>query len=218
MQHADALRRIGVKLVAVVGSEPDRAHAAADRMGAERGTADVGSVIEDEGIDAIHVCVPNSLHVAIARDAMAAGKHVVCEKPLATSIDDARELADRAQAAATVSVLCHNYRFYPMVAEMRSRVARGEVGRPHLVRGAYLQDWLLDADATSWRIDPIESGPSRAIADIGTHWIDLAETVLDRRLEAVMGAIGTVHTRRPDWHHVETFAHGGDGAKVDVRT
>jgi predicted dehydrogenase len=218
VQHADALRRIGVAIGAVVGSQPDRAEAAAARMGVERGTADLESVIADDTIDVLHVCVPNALHAPIVRAAIAAGKHVVCEKPLATSLEDALDLAARARAASTVSVLCHNYRFYPMAAEMRAQVASGVVGRPHLVRGAYLQDWLLDRGATSWRIDPTEGGPSRAVADIGTHWVDLAETVLDRRVESVMASVATVHARRPDWHHVASFQRGRDGTEVDVRT
>ena len=218
MQHADALRRIGVTIAAVVGSQPERARAAAARMDVERGTADLDSVIGDGSIDVIHVCVPNALHAPIVRAAVAAGKHLVCEKPLATSLEDALDLAARARAASTVSVLCHNYRFYPMAAEMRAQVGAGAVGRPHLVRGAYLQDWLLDRGATSWRIDPTEGGPSRAVADIGTHWVDLAETVLSRRLESVMASVATVHRRRPDWHHVASFERGGDGSDVDVRT
>lgn len=218
MQHADALRRIGVNVAAVVGSDEERARHAAARMAVERGTDDLESVIADGGIDVVHVCVPNSLHAPIARAVIAAGKHLVCEKPLATTLSDAVDLAERARTARTISVLCHNYRFYPMVAEMRAQVASGAIGRPHLVRGGYLQDWLLDAAATSWRVDPGEGGPSRAIADIGTHWVDLAETVLGRRLEAVMASMATIYLRRPDWHHVASFERGGNGSDVDVRT
>ena len=217
-QHVEALRRIGVPVRVLVGSEEGRARGAADRLGVERSGADVQAAIGDPEVDVVHVCVPNALHVPIVRAALDAGKHLVCEKPLATTAADALELARVARSASGRSVLCHNYRFYPMAAEMRARVARGDIGRPHLVRGGYLQDWLLAPDATSWRVDPAAGGPSRAVADIGTHWIDLAETVVGRHVEAVMAWIGTVHDRRPDPRHVESFGRAAGGELVEVHT
>ncbi len=217
-QHIDALRRLGVRVPVVVGSTPERAAMAAARLGIDHGSADPSAAIDDPAIDVVHVCVPNALHAPIVRAALDAGKHVVCEKPLTTSAAEAFDLAARARAASVVAVVCHNYRFYAMAAELRVRVARGELGRPHLVRGSYLQDWLLADDATSWRIDSRQGGASRAVADIGTHWVDLAETATGRRVEAVVASMGTVHPRRPDWGHVASFERGADHDWVDVDT
>jgi predicted dehydrogenase len=217
-QHVDALRRLGVEVTTLVGSSESRARAAASRLGVARGSASVDAILNDDSVDAVHVCVPNALHIGFVRAALDAGKHVICEKPLATSVADAVELARRAAASPLVTALCHNYRFYPMAAELRMRVASGALGRPHLVRGEYLQDWLLAPDSTSWRIDATEGGASRAVADIGTHWIDLAETVLGQRVDSVAAWIGTIHQRRPRPQHVASFERATTSEWVDVST
>jgi len=217
-QHVDALRRLNVHVAAVVGSDPARARAAASRLGVEHGMADLDSALAVPDVDVVHVTVPNAQHVPVVTAALAAGKHVICEKPLATSAEDAFALARCARQAAGMAFLCHNYRFYAMTAEFRSRMQRGDLGRIHLVRGAYLQDWLLDPRSTSWRVDPNEGGASRTVADIGTHWIDLAETVIGRRVEAVTARLGTVHASRPDWAHVSTFERTAKDGWVDIQT
>ncbi|HEX7195914.1 MAG TPA: Gfo/Idh/MocA family oxidoreductase [Candidatus Limnocylindria bacterium] len=219
-QHVEALRRIGVDVAVVVASAHDRARTAAEGLGVRRWTADWGSAVSDRGIDVVHVCVPNDLHRPVVLAALAAGKHVVCEKPLALDLAQGRELADAAGRSDRVAVLCHNYRFFPMVAELRLRVAAGVLGRVHSLRGAYLQDWLVSADATNWRIDAARGGRSRTIADIGTHWVDLAETVAQCRLEAVLAELATIHPRRPAHAHAQTFTASADAADdwVDVDT
>src|SRR3990170_4278479 len=124
------------------------------------------------------------------------------------NLAEGRELVDAAVRSGKVAVLCHNYRFFPMIAELRLRVASGSLGHIHAIRGAYLQDWLLSRETTNWRVDPARGGRSRAIADIGTHWIDLAEIVTQRPLAAVMVELSTVHPRRPPSGQVATFTSG----------
>jgi predicted dehydrogenase len=214
-QHVEALRRLpGIEPALVVGSSAERAAKAARSLGVDRSSGDWVAAVRDDAIDVVHVCVPNDLHVAVASAALEAGKHVVCEKPLATDYAAGRRLADAARRSDSVAVLCHNYRFYPMAAELRARVRSGELGTLHAVHGHYLQDWMLAPTSTNWRIDAARGGASRAVADIGTHWIDLAETVTGQRLEAVVAQIGIVHRQRPAYEGVETFASGdGHGAQ-----
>jgi predicted dehydrogenase len=218
-QHVEALRRIGVEVSLIAASEKARAVAAAERLGVESASGDWRRAVEDPSVDVVHVCVPNDLHHDVVLAALNAGKHVVCEKPLALDLGEAAVLAEAAGRSPHVAVVCHNYRFFPMVAELRLRIASGAVGEPHAVRGAYLQDWLLDAETTNWRIDQARGGRSRAIADIGSHWVDLAENVTQRHLEAVMADMATVHGRRPDFAHVGTFSAAvTDGSWVEVST
>lgn len=210
-QHVEALRRIpGVEVVAVAASRDERAASAAKALGVPRASGDWRAVVADDGVDVVHVCVPNDLHVDVASAALEAGKHVVCEKPLAVDVAGGSRLAELAARSDRVAVLCHNYRFYAMAAELRARVRDGSLGEIHAVHGHYLQDWLLSPTNTNWRIDPARGGASRAIADIGSHWVDLAETVTGRRLDAVVAQIAIVHARRPAYEGVETFS-GSDG-------
>jgi predicted dehydrogenase len=218
-QHIGALRRIGVDVAIVAASMESRAREAAETLDVRRWTGDWATAVSDPTVDVVHVCVPNDLHRPVVMAALEAGKHVVCEKPLGLDLAEVRELAIAAAGSDRVSVLCHNYRFFPMVAELRVQVAAGTLGRVHAIRGAYLQDWLLSADATNWRIDAARGGRSRTIADIGTHWVDLAESVADCRLEAVLADVATVHARRPSSAHSRTFSSESNATEwVDVDT
>jgi predicted dehydrogenase len=218
-QHVEALRRIGVDVAVIAASEDARARSAASRLGVRDSTGDWRRAAEDSSVDVVHVCLPNDLHRDVVLAAIDAGKHVVCEKPLAPDLGAAAALADAAGRTSQVAVLCQNYRFFAMVAELRLRIESGTVGQPHAVRGAYLQDWLLAPDTTNWRVDLARGGRSRAIADIGSHWVDLAENVTRRRLEAVMADVATVHARRPDYSHAGTFSGSvNDGRWIEVRT
>jgi predicted dehydrogenase len=220
-QHIDALRRIGVEVAVVAASSGATAATSASAAGVDRSTGDWHAAVADPAVDVVHVCVPNDLHGPVVLASLRAGKHVICEKPLAMDLAEADELVEAAETSDRVAVLCHNYRFFPMAAELRLRVAGGELGALHLVRGSYLQDWLLAPEATNWRIDPARGGRSRTIADIGTHVVDLAETVIQRRLVAVMAQTSTVHERRADYRHVRTFTapSSSDGAGwLPVRT
>ena len=222
-QHLEAVRRLGgVDVALVAASTPERAAELAARFAVPRSTGRWDEAVTDAEVDVIHVCVPNDLHHPVASAAIGAGKHVICEKPLARTVDEAQQLVRLAEDSHLVAVLCHNYRFFPMAAELRARVLAGELGTLHNVRGSYLQDWLLDETATNWRVDAVRGGVSRTIADIGSHWIDLAEFVTGRRLEAVTAQVSTVHGRRPDYSDRLTFASGTEapagGRWLDVAT
>ena len=197
VQHVEALRRIGsVDVSAVVASSADRERAAAEKLGVPGWSADYEDVLLDRSIDVVHFCVPNDLHLPVARAALRAGKHVVCEKPLALNSREAAVLTRLAELTDRVTVLVHNYRFFPMAAELRERVLAGELGPLHLIRGSYLQDWLLLPTDYNWRVDAVRGGSSRAIADIGSHWVDLAETVTGLRVKTVITELATIHPRR----------------------
>ncbi|HKY13437.1 MAG TPA: Gfo/Idh/MocA family oxidoreductase [Microthrixaceae bacterium] len=192
--HARALRRAGARLVGVAASSPDTTDDAVTRLGAERGFAAVDLATSPE-VDVIHICTPNHLHAPLARAALEAGKHVVCEKPLTTDPTVAAELlalVDRAGVVATVPFV---YRFYPMVREARARVAHGPLA-VRLVHGSYLQDWLSTEQDDNWRVDAELSGASRAFADIGSHWCDLVEFVTGDRLASVCAELVTAVPER----------------------
>lgn len=196
-QHVEAVRRLaGVRVEAVAASSGPRAQEAARRLGVPRWFADARALIDDDRIDVVHVCTPNEAHYEIAVAALEAGRHVVCEKPLARDGEQARNLAKVAARSPGLAVLCQNYRFYPMVIELRRRVACGDLGTVHSLRGHYLQDWLLHDTDTNWRLDSARAGRSRAVADIGSHWVDLAEVVTGRRVARVWADFQTVHARR----------------------
>lgn len=182
--HANAVRAAGGVVTRVAASSPQRSAAAAARLGALAPAATGEELIDAEDVDVVHICTPNSLHVPLARRALAAGKSVVCEKPLATTLDDARSLA--AAAGATVATVPFAYRFYPAVREARARVAAGDAGPLHLLHGAYLQDWQAGGAAAGWRGEESEGGAHRAFADIGVHWCDLVEFVSGHRITRLL--------------------------------
>jgi predicted dehydrogenase len=195
--HVDAVRRGGYgDVVALVGTDQARTEARARGLGIEQATTDLGAVLADERIDIVHVCTPNSSHVPIAQAVLDAGKDLVLEKPVATDLGSARALARQAAQQGRHAMVALTYRGYPMVAQAKARVARGELGALRLVQGAYLQDWLADENAMNWRVEQALSGPSRAVGDIGTHWLDLVEFVSGERVEAVIADMPTFITER----------------------
>jgi predicted dehydrogenase len=197
--HLDALSRLpGVRAVAVAGHDPARVEELAGTYGL-RGFGDWADLIADEEVEAIHDCSVNRLHFEVNLAALMADKHVLSEKPLAISFEQSAVLASAAAEASERGVLsgvCFNYRHYPMVAQAREMLASGEYGRPHFVRGQYLQDWLLLASDWNWRVEAAEAGDSRAAADIGTHWADLAQYVLDDPISEVLADLTVLHAKR----------------------
>jgi predicted dehydrogenase len=183
--HAHAARRAGARVVGVAASSPASAEEAAKRLGVERAFADAMALATDPEIDVVHVCTPNHRHGPLATAALAAGKHVVCEKPLALDAAEAWPLVAAAGDAGLVATVPFVYRFYALVREARARVASGGIGALRLVHGSYLQDWLATEQDDNWRVDPELGGGSRAFADIGSHWCDLVEFVSGDRLAAV---------------------------------
>lgn len=194
--HSSAARSAGATVAGIASSSAAAAGRAAVSLGIPRAYADPAELIADDGIDVVHICTPNSSHADYALAALAAGKHVVCEKPLATTVDDAALLARSAADAGVVATVPFVYRFHPMVREARARIARGDAGALLTVRGEYLQDWLLTETDDDWRVDALFGGPSRAFADIGSHLVDLVEFVGGDRIARLMATTRTVFTTR----------------------
>jgi predicted dehydrogenase len=190
--HARAVRRAGGTTVGVVSRSAEGASHAAAAWGVETSGTDLAAVLEEVEADLVHVCTPNAVHAEQVRAALAAGAHVICEKPLTTSLNSALALQGEADAAAAVHAVPFAYRYYPTVREMRARVRSGAAGRISLLHGQYLQDWLITAPETMWRGDPAAGGPSRAFADIGIHWCDLAEFVTGDRIVDLVATASTL--------------------------
>jgi predicted dehydrogenase len=205
--HLEALRRVeGVDVAAVAGREL----APAERLGAGFGVpaayGDYRKILEDAAIDAVHICTPNASHYAMAKAAMLAGKHVLCEKPLSVTSEEAKELVALAKERNLRNCVCHNLRYYPMVQQMRQMRLAGDLGDVLVVQGTYSQDWLLYETDWNWRIDSKAGGPSRAMADIGSHWFDMAEHLTGLRVASLCADLQTFFpTRRKPRLKTETF-------------
>jgi predicted dehydrogenase len=205
--HVEALRRLGVDVVGVVGSDPGRAARKAASASLPRVYESLEALLADPAVDVVHIATPNHLHAPQVRAVLDAGKHVVCEKPLALTAADARDLVARAAAAGKVHAVCFNLRFYPLCHQARVLVRDGAIGQPRFITGHYLQDWLLLDTDWNWRLVPDEAGQLRAVADIGSHWLDLSRFITGKRIVEVMADLHTfVPVRRHPKGPVETFA------------
>ena len=194
--HRRAALLAGAIVRGVSASSPERSREVAQSWDVPRAYRDIEEVIADPQVQVVHVCTPNHLHRPMAQAALEAGKHVVCEKPLATTLEDARVLAALAASTGLVATVPFVYRFHPVVREARARIAQGELGPLRLIHGSYLQDWLLDPASNNWRVDPALGGASRVFADIGSHWCDLVEWVGGERFVEVSAAFETVIAER----------------------
>jgi predicted dehydrogenase len=194
--HAYAVRAAGGVLAHIAGQSLEHATEAARRLGAEHACASAAELINADDVDVVHICTPNALHVPQAEAVIAAGKHVICEKPLATDPGDARRLVETATGAGLVAAVPFVYRFYPSVREARVRIDAGEAGPLWLLHGSYLQDWLAGSDATNWRVDPKQGGTSRAFGDIGVHWCDLMEFTTGHRITRLIARMATAYPDR----------------------
>jgi predicted dehydrogenase len=211
--HARAIRASGGRVAWVIVNDPHLLVAAQRTLHADEATTDLAAVLADESIDVVHVCTPNDTHADIASAVLAAGKPVVCEKPLATDGDRAAALARQAADRQVITAVPFVYRFHPMVREMRARMRSGQPGELSVAHGSYLQDWLASPDDDNWRVDPDAGGRSRAFADIGSHWCDLFEFVSGDVITEVSAQLRTVFPRRGG-HPVRTE----DAASVHFRT
>jgi predicted dehydrogenase len=214
--HVDALRRLGVDVLGVAGSTPERASEA--RLGNVYGSLD--ALLADDRVDVVHVTTPNHLHHPQVKRTLAAGKHVVCEKPLALTSAESRELLELAEAAGVVH--CTNFmaRFYPLAQQARALVRDDALGEIWNVHGSYLQDWLLRPTDWNWRLEPERGGELRAVGDIGSHWLDLVQFVTGRRIVEVLADLQTVlPVRRRPVGSVQTFAEAEtEGEDVAIQT
>jgi predicted dehydrogenase len=207
--HLDALRRQEfVEIVAIAGRNLEVARKLGAGFGISAITNDYREILRDPAVDAVHILTPNALHYSMAKEALEVGKHVVCEKPLATTVEEARELVALAAQKGLRNCVCHNLRYYPMVQQLRRMREAGELGEILSVQGGYSQDWLLYDTDWNWRIDAQAGGASRCMADIGSHWFDMAEHVTDLRVTSLVADLQTFHeTRRQPKHSVESFAN-----------
>lgn len=206
--HVENIRRqTDAELVAIADQNEELAGQFGEALGIDRAAGDYRELLDDPSIDAVHICTPNHTHFPIARDAISAGKHVICEKPLAMSASEAESLVGLARARGVVHATSYNLRFYPNVAQMRRMVASGEVGDVLAVQGSYVQDWLFYDTDYNWRLEPEVGGTSRAMADIGSHWCDLVEHVTGRRIRALCADLATFHpVRKKPLRAIETYA------------
>jgi predicted dehydrogenase len=205
--HVEALRRIGVGVRGVLGSSPERGRVRADALGVPRAYASLDELLADDAVDVVHVTSPNDLHVSQARAALAAGKHVVCEKPLAMTAAESGELVAAAARSGLVHATNFNIRYYPLNQHARELIEDGGLGQVRLVTGRYFQDWLLLESDWNWRLQPDRGGALRAVGDIGSHWLDLMTYVTGQHVAAVMAELTTfIETRREPTGPVETFS------------
>jgi len=205
--HVEALRRIGVQVRGVLGSSPKRGAARAEALGVPRAYDSLDDLLADPTVQVVHVTSPNDLHVSQSRAILAAGRHIVCEKPLAMTAAGSAELVEMAAASGLVNATNFNIRYYPLNQQARETVAAGTLGDVRLVTGRYFQDWLLLETDWNWRLQPDRGGALRAVGDIGSHWLDLMTYVTGQRIVEVMADLTTfIGTRMEPAGPVESFA------------
>ncbi|GAA2362684.1 Gfo/Idh/MocA family oxidoreductase [Saccharopolyspora halophila] len=216
--HRRAAILSGAEIVGVLASSEPRSRAVAGEWGTAA-YANLDEVLADDRVDVVHVCTPNATHASFAEAALRAGKHVICEKPLGISLDQAERMAAAAAESGLVATVPFVYRYHPVVREIRDRRVAGEFGEFNLLHGSYLQDWMLDPDASGWRVEPELGGASRAFADIGSHWCDLVQWVSGETFVDVLAELSIAVPTRPA-AAVRSFAGPaqGDGERTEVRT
>ncbi len=190
--HIEQLRRLGyVDVVAVSEKDQATAEAVAAELRIPKAYGKSEDLVKDKELDAVHVATLNHLHYPLAKKALEAGKHVLCEKPLAMNSSEAQDLLQTAKKTGRAHAICHNMRYYPLVKQARSMVKAGEVGDIRLIHGQYLQDWLFLPTDYNWRLIAAVGGKSRAVADIGTHWLDAVQHISGQRVTAVYADLTT---------------------------
>jgi predicted dehydrogenase len=205
--HTEALRRLAIHIKGIVGSSPQRAREKATAANLPPVVDTYEALLADPAIEAVHITTPNHLHYAQVVAALEAGKHVICEKPLAVTVAEGADLVARAHASGLIHAVCFNQRYYPIVHQAHAMVSHGDLGNVRLVSGGYLQDWLLFETDWNWRLVSEKGGALRAVADIGSHWFDNIEFITGQRVVEVIADLHTFHQQR---NHpageVETFS------------
>lgn len=205
--HTEALKRVGVNVAGILDISASAAERLAQSQGVKRVYRGLAEVLDDPQVDVVHVTTPNASHFKMAAQALCAGKHVLCEKPLAMNTQESAELVKIAAETGRVAGVNYNIRFYPLCHEARNMVQQGDVGDVFSIYGSYVQDWLLYDTDYNWRVLNEEGGALRAVADIGTHWLDLMYFITSLEIDAVFADLHTVHqTRKRPQGEVETFA------------
>jgi predicted dehydrogenase len=205
--HVEALWRLGVEVVGIMGSSPERARPKASELGLERVYANIDELVSDEAVDVVHITSPNRYHYAQARAALEAGKHVVCEKPLTMDTTQSAKLLELAQAKKVAHAVNFNIRFYPLNQHARQLVSQGELGDLYIARGHYVQDWMLYDTDWNWRLESELGGSLRAVGDIGSHWLDLTSFITGLKVKRVFADFQTfLPIRRKPLKPIDTFA------------
>jgi len=217
--HLDALRRLGIPVQGALGSTPDRSKVSSELSHLPRSYQSLEELAADPSVQVVHLCTPNHLHFQQAGELLRAGKHVLCEKPLALDSRESATLISVLKETGRLGAVAYNLRYYPLCQEARALIRRGAIGQVKLVHGSFLQDWLLFATDWNWRLDAKLGGESRAVADIGTHWMDLTTWLTGTKISQVCADLATVlPTRRRPKGPVESFkkAEAGDTEEVMI--
>jgi predicted dehydrogenase len=205
--HIEALHRNHVHVVGLVGSTPEKTAEKAALLGVDKAYSSYEAMLADPGINVVHLTTPNYLHYPQAKAALEAGKHVICEKPLAMNSTESADLVRIAKKSGRVNVTNFNIRFYPMVQQARAMVQSGEIGDLFILQGSYLQDWLLLPTDWNWRLEPELGGTLRAVGDIGSHWLDLMSFITGLKVKEVFADFKTFYPiRKKPLKPLETFA------------
>jgi predicted dehydrogenase len=205
--HLGALRRLGVQVVGVLGSDAARGAERAAALGVARTYGSLDEMLDDPAVQVVHVTSPNHAHFPQVKQILAAGRHVICEKPLAMTAAQSAEMVELARASGKVAAVCYNIRFYPLNQQARGMVADGALGDVRLVTGQYHQDWLAKETDWNWRLLPDAGGPLRAVGDIGTHWVDLTSFITGQKVAEVLAELTTfIPERQRPVGPVETFS------------
>jgi predicted dehydrogenase len=217
--HLDALRRLGIPVQGALGSTPDRSKVSSELSHLPRSYQSLEELAADPSVQVVHLCTPNHLHFQQAGELLRAGKHVLCEKPLALDSRESATLISVLKETGRLGAVAYNLRYYPLCQEARALIRRGAIGQVKLIHGSFLQDWLLFPTDWNWRLDAKLGGESRAVADIGTHWMDLTTWLTGTKISQVCADLATVlPTRRRPKGPVESFkkAEAGDTEEVMI--
>ncbi len=206
--HIESLRRLGyVEVVALAGSSQESAERKAAALFVPTAYGDYHDLIRDPEVDVVDISAANVYHYPAAKAALEAGKHVVCEKPLAMTSAESAELVALAEQSGLVNAVTFNIRFYPLLQHARALIRRGDLGTVYSVHGGYWQDWLLLDTDYNWRVEAGQGGALRAVGDIGSHWLDLAQFLTGLHVQAVLADLATfLPVRRKPVQAIDTFS------------
>ncbi|MBN2105637.1 Gfo/Idh/MocA family oxidoreductase [bacterium] len=205
--HTEALRRIDVPVIGICGVDKNESEKAAEMLGIPKAYACVDDMLKDLDVHSVHLTTPNRFHYAMTKAALQAGKHVLCEKPLAMTTNETRDLIGIAGQSNLTAAVNYNLRFYPLCMEAKERISRGDIGTIYSITGSYVQDWLLYPTDYNWRVLTEEGGAARAIGDIGSHWMDLVQHISGLNILKVFADLKTVHpVRKRPKGEVKTFS------------
>lgn len=205
--HIEALRRLGIEVTGLLGADEEKTGRKADELRLAKAYGSLEELLAEPGLTSVHIATPNYLHAPMAKAAFAAGKHVVCEKPLAMDSAEGAEMLANAEASGLVHAVNFNFRYYPLVQQARAMVQNGDLGEVFQVYGRYVQDWLLKETDWNWRLEADLGGPMRAVSDIGSHWLDLSAFITGQRITELCADFATfLKTRKKPTRPLDTFA------------